>query len=96
MRYCIVRHVGFLLGHNHGHAAGDSAAIPQSIEEVVRLLRRPSPWQREMQLVYVLLEGLTATIETWPDAGSELEDAIFSCAAVLFVEPARSEEPSAP
>jgi signal transduction histidine kinase len=91
MRYCIVRHVGFLLGHNHGHAAGDSAAIPQSIEEVVRLLRRPSPWQREMEPGYVLLEGLTATIETWPDAGSELEDAIFSCAAVLFVEPARSE-----
>ena len=48
MRYCIVRHVGFLLGHEHGHAAGDPAAIPQSIEEVVGLLRRPTPWQREM------------------------------------------------
>jgi hypothetical protein len=44
-----------------------------------------------MELVYVLLEGLNATIETWPDAGSELEDVIFSCAAVMFVEPARSE-----
>ena len=27
MRYCIVRHVGFLLGHNHGHAAGDSRRL---------------------------------------------------------------------
>jgi len=91
MRYCIVRHVGFLLGHNHGHASGDPAAVPQSIEEVVRLLRRPTPWRRDMEFTYQLLEGLTATIETWPDAGSELEDAIFACAAVLFVEPARSE-----
>jgi len=91
MRYCIVRHVGFLLGGNHGHAAGDSAAIPQSIEEVVRLLRRPSPWQRDMEPMYVLLRRLTATLETWPEAGSELEDAMFACAAVLFVEPARSE-----
>src|SRR6185436_18960122 len=91
MRYCIVRHVGFLLGHNHGHASGDPAAVPQSIEEVVRLLRRPTPWRRDMEFTYQLLEGLTATIETWPDTGTELEDAIFACAAVLFVEPARSE-----
>ena len=26
MRYCIVRHVGFLLGNEHGRAAGDAAA----------------------------------------------------------------------
>ena len=91
MRYCIVRHIGFLLGGNHGRAAGDSAAVPQSIEEVVRLLRRPSPWQREMEPMYVLLERLTATLEAWPHADSELEDAMFACAAVLFVEPARSE-----
>ena len=48
MRYCIVRHVGFLLGDGHGHAAGDPAAAPQTIEEVLELLRRPSPWQRDM------------------------------------------------
>ena len=91
MRYCIVRHVGFLLGHSHGRAAGDTAAVPQTIDEIARLLRRPSPWQREMGKVYALLEGLTAPIDTWPDSGSELEDAIFACAAVLFVEPVRSE-----
>ena len=91
MRYCIVRHVGFLLGHSHGRAAGDPAAVPQTIEETIRLLRRPSPWQREMDTVYALLEGLTAPIETWPSSGGELEDAIFACAAVMFVEPARSE-----
>ena len=91
MRYCIVRHVGFLLGDSYGRAAGDAAAAPQTIEEIVGLLRRPSPWQRDMGEVYAPMEGLTAPIETWPGPGTELEDAIFACAAVMFVEPARSE-----
>jgi signal transduction histidine kinase/ActR/RegA family two-component response regulator len=91
VRYCIVRHVGFLLGHDHGHASGDAAAAPQTIEDVVRLLRQPSPWQREMAPVYAHLEGLTAPLEIWPAADSELEDAIFACAAVMFVEPMRAE-----
>ena len=91
MRYCIVRHVGFLLGQSHGRAAGDTAAAPQTIDEIVGLLRRPSPWQREMEEVYARLERLTVPIDTWPGAGTELEDAIFACAAVIFVEPARSD-----
>jgi hypothetical protein len=33
MRYCIVRHVGFLLGHDHGHASGDPAAIPSRLRK---------------------------------------------------------------
>ena len=48
MRYCIVRHVGFLLGGDHGRSAGDAAAVPQTVADVVRLLRRPTPWQRDM------------------------------------------------
>jgi len=91
MRYCIVRHVGFLLGHSHGRAAGDAAAAPQTIDEIVELLRRPSPWQREMGEVYALLDNLIAPIDTWPSGGTELEDAIFACAGVIFVEPARSD-----
>ena len=91
MRYCIVRHVGFLLGDDHGRASGDAAAERQTIEDVVRLLQRPSPWRRDMAPVYELLEGSTATLETWPAADSELEDAIFACAAIMFAEPARSE-----
>jgi signal transduction histidine kinase len=92
MRYCIVRHVGFLLGREHGHSSGDTAATPQTVADVVRLLRRPTPWQRDMTLVYQELDRLVSPIETWPDSDSELEDAIFACAAVMFVEPARSEK----
>jgi signal transduction histidine kinase len=91
MRYCIVRHVGFLLGEDHGRAAGDGAAVPQAIDEVIRLLRRPSPWKRDMALVYASLEAAAAPSEQWPSSGSRREDEIFACAALLFVEPGRSE-----
>jgi signal transduction histidine kinase len=90
MRYCIVRHVGFLLGEEHGRAAGDVAAGAQTIDEVIKLLRRPSPWKRDMAQVYASLEAVGA-IERWPDPGSRLEDEIFACAAIMFVEPARGD-----
>jgi hypothetical protein len=90
MRYCIVRHVGFLLGGSHGRSSGDATAAPQTVADVVRLLRRPTPWQRDMTLVYAQLENLAEPIETWPDSDEDLEDSIFACAAVMFVEPAHS------
>ncbi len=91
MRYCIVRHVGFLLGDGHGRAAGDVGAAKQTIEEMIALLRRPSPWNRDMALVYESLESTPGVIERWPCADSRMEDEIFACAAVMFVEPARSD-----
>ena len=90
MRYCIVRHVGFLLGEEHGRAAGDESARPQTVDEVITLLRRPSPWGRDMTLVYASLETHRLNGQ-WPAAGSQLEDEIFACAAVMFVQPARSD-----
>jgi signal transduction histidine kinase len=91
MRYCIVRHVGFLLGGTHGRSSGDATSLPQTVADVVRLLRRPTPWQRDMTLVYAHLENLAAPVETWPGSNEDLEDCIFACAAVMFVEPARCE-----
>lgn len=92
VRYCIVRHVGFLLGDSHGHSSGDRTAPPQTIEEVAGLLRRPSPWRRDMDPVYALLEGAREPI-AWPESGSVLEDAVFAAAAAIFVEPTRSDRP---
>jgi signal transduction histidine kinase len=91
LRYCIVRHVGFLLGEAHGRAAGDANAQPQTVDEVITLLRRPSPWMRDMTLVYVNLETARRLDGRWPAAGSQLEDEIFACAAVMFAEPARCD-----
>ncbi len=91
VRYCIVRHVGFLLGEQHGHAAGDPRAGTQTVAEVIALLRRPSPWRRDMAPVYATLQAAPAQIDAWPAPGSAIEEAIFACAAIMFVEPGRSE-----
>jgi signal transduction histidine kinase len=90
-RYCIVRHVGFLLGKEHGRPAGDATAPVQTVDEVIALLRRPSSWGRDMTLVYANLNAATCIMEQWPGPGSRLEDEIFACAAIMFVEPARSD-----
>src|ERR1700691_213133 len=41
VRYCIARHVGFLVGR--GRPAGDKGARTQSVADIVDLLRRPFP-----------------------------------------------------
>lgn len=89
VRYCIVRHVGFLLGH--GRAAGDAQAPPHNIADVIRLLKRPLPWTRDMSQVYTRLNALPEPLADWPKPETELEDPIFACAAMIFAEPARSE-----
>ena len=88
-RYCIVRHVGFLLGH--GRPAGDANAPADSVAGVIQLLKRPTPWNRDMALVYARLEGLKEPLANWPEPRTEMEDLIFACAAVVFAEPARGE-----
>src|SRR5271170_144478 len=37
------------------------------------------------------LEALTEPSATWPDPGTEMEELVFACAAVVFTEPARGE-----
>src|SRR5580765_6195954 len=41
VRYCIARHVGFLVGL--GRPAGDGTSLPETVEQAVRLIRRPLP-----------------------------------------------------
>ena len=90
VRYCIVRHCGFLLGRSH--SSGDPAASAQTIDQVVNLLRCPSPWRRQLEPVYAGLEALRNPID-WPEPGSDMEDWIFAAAAVTFVEPLQSDRP---
>src|SRR5207342_2208228 len=63
-----------------------------TIEQVVRLLRRPTPWQRDMTSIYARLGEPADVLDAWPTEGTDLEDAVFACAAVMFAQPARSEE----
>lgn len=87
VRYCVVRHCGFLVGY--GNAAGNPATPPQTIAQVLKLLKATPPWQQELEPIYEALAQLNAPIE-WPDAETELEDAVFALCALIFVEPATS------
>jgi hypothetical protein len=89
-RYCIIRHCGFLLGQ--GYSSGDPTALPQTVDEVVLLLRCPAPWRRDLDEVYAGLEAEKKPIG-WPAPGTPLEDWVFSAAAVIFVQPSQAERP---
>ena len=90
IRYCLVRHVGFLVGL--GRPSGDPDAMPQSIEEAVRLLRRPVPSQEELQRVVSTLQAMTEPLPGIPEPGTEEEDLLLVAATTLFLEPARSQQ----
>ena len=62
------------------------------VAEVIGMLKRPTPWARDMSSAFARLEALPSLVAAWPEAGTEMEDLIFACAAIVFVEPARSEQ----
>jgi two-component sensor histidine kinase len=88
VRYCIIRHCGFLLGY--GHSSGDPSAPHQTVEQAIRLLRAPPPWQRNSDAVLLALEARSSAAD-WPAPETELEDHLFTAATMVFVEPGRSE-----
>ena len=88
VRYCIVRHCGFLVGY--GHSSGDVSAAPQTIEQALKLLTAPPPWRRQLEPVYEGLAAIKGPID-WPAPDSEIEDWIFAASALIFVEPTQSE-----
>jgi hypothetical protein len=86
VRYCMVRHVGFLIGR--GHPAGSDTAIPESVEHVMELLRRPVPDARAITVAFARLEsGLVSEL---PQPRTQQEADLFDALSVLFVMPAQS------
>ena len=88
VRYCIVRHVGFLIGE--GRPAGDSTATPQTLEQVLALLRRPLPDAAQLALCLGRLECHLRPVEI-PDSGTQLEEDLFEALTIVFLEPRHSE-----
>ena len=84
VRYCIARHVGFLIGL--GHPAGDPTARTQSAADVVQLLRRPFPRGQELQSCLSLCAACPAPIVEMPTADTPMEDAIFVLAGHVFLK----------
>lgn len=89
VRYCIIRHVGFLIGL--GRPAGDAAAPPQTLEQVVQLLRQPGLLDED-ELASVLARLSARPLAAMPEPESQAERDIFAAAAWLFVQPIRAVE----
>jgi len=82
VRYCIARHVGFLVGL--GHPSGDPQCLPQSVNDVLPLLRGDLPFRSALDKHIALCEGLGMGSFP-PEPDSAQERAIFVCAAHLFL-----------
>jgi hypothetical protein len=83
VRYCIARHAGFLMGL--GRPAGDKQAHAQSIVDIVKLLQRPFPYDRELELRLSFCATCPAPLVEMPNADSQVEDAIFAFAGHVFL-----------
>jgi PAS domain S-box-containing protein len=83
VRYCIARHVGFLVGL--GRPAGDPTVRTQSVTDVVKLLQRPFPRGQELQSRLSLCAACFAPIVEMPMPDTQMEDAIFVLAAHVFL-----------
>jgi PAS domain S-box-containing protein len=84
VRYCIARHVGFLVGL--GRPAGDPTARTQSVTDVVKLLQRPFPRGQELQSRLSLCAACPAPMVEMPMPDTQMEDAIFVLAAHVFLK----------
>jgi two-component sensor histidine kinase len=88
VRYCIARHCAFLVGR--GHSSGDPSVAVQSIEQAIKLLKTPPPWDRDHNVIVGGLEALPTLME-WPAPDTEGEDWLIAAATFLFVEPRRAD-----
>ena len=88
VRYCVGRHCAFLLGC--GHSSGDPHVAVQSIDQVLRLLKRPTPWQENLDEIFRALDELPASM-AWPEPETPAEWMLLSASTLLFAEPARAE-----
>ena len=84
VRYCITRHVGFLVGL--GRPSGDPNVPTQSVADVVRLLRRPFPRGEELQSCLSLCAASPAPLAEMPTPDTQMEDAVFVLAGHVFLK----------
>lgn len=87
VRYCIVRHLGFLIGH--GNPSGDPEAMPNTVEQALTLLRQPAMLtDAELDAVYARLAALE--VQNIPAMETQAERDVFAAAGVLFAQPVKA------
>jgi two-component sensor histidine kinase len=85
VRYCITRHVGFLLGL--GRSAGDPSAQAMTVTQVINLLLRPVASEEATAAALTRLEAVPEPID-WPTAETSHDDDLFTSLTMLFLQPA--------
>jgi signal transduction histidine kinase len=84
VRYCIARHLGFLVGL--GYPAGDSACRPPTLESVLPLLRRPLPRGGGLLPLFAIYSEAEGPLSSFPEPDSLGEQALFACATHVFLQ----------
>jgi signal transduction histidine kinase/ActR/RegA family two-component response regulator len=84
IRYCIVRHVGFLIGQ--GRPAGDADAGLETVEQVIEMLRRPLPEGSALTKVLERLERMSLGGRL-PEPRTECETDLFDALTIMFLSP---------
>ncbi|MCA9114605.1 MAG: response regulator [Planctomycetaceae bacterium] len=84
VRYCIARHVGFLIGL--GHPAGDSNCRTETVDQAVRLIRRDLPEGDDIRPQIAALKNSPAPLPQLPESDSPTEFAIIACATHVFLQ----------
>jgi hypothetical protein len=80
VRYCIARHIGFLVGL--GRPAGDPACLPQTIEAVLPLLQHDLP---RGEALSSHLKLCAEPANGFPEPDSAAEQAVMACATHVFL-----------
>jgi signal transduction histidine kinase/ActR/RegA family two-component response regulator len=84
VRYCIARHVGFLTGL--GRPSGDRLCPPQTVQQVVGLIRRTLPRGDDLEPHVALLEAGVSPLPLPPGSDTPTEEAVFACATHVFLQ----------
>jgi signal transduction histidine kinase len=82
-RYCIARHVGFLVGL--GRPSGDRHCPPETVEQAVRLIGRPLP-RGEALAPHLAVLATEETPRGLCESGTPVEEAVFACATHVFLQ----------
>jgi hypothetical protein len=84
VRYCIARHLGFLVGL--GHPSGDAYCSPQTIEAAMPILRRPLLRGTEMLPLFSACAEIDSPLASFPVPDSTAEEALMACATHVFLQ----------